>query len=81
MERPAAVLAPALLPMLWQCITANAVALHYCHCCCTSQALEGGGAHRVSVQHKKGKLTARERLSVLLDPGSFVESGMFVEHR
>jgi acetyl-CoA carboxylase carboxyltransferase component len=35
----------------------------------------------VSVQHKKGKLTARERLSVLLDPGSFVESGMFVEHR
>jgi acetyl-CoA carboxylase carboxyltransferase component len=33
------------------------------------------------VQHKKGKLTARERLSVLLDPGSFVESGMFVEHR
>lgn len=45
------------------------------------QALEGGGAARVAVQHKKGKLTARERLSVLLDPGSFVESGMFVEHR
>lgn len=35
----------------------------------------------MSVQHRKGKLTARERLSVLLDPGSFVESGMFVEHR
>jgi acetyl-CoA carboxylase carboxyltransferase component len=33
------------------------------------------------VQHKKGKLTARERLSVLLDPGSFLESGTFVEHR
>jgi propionyl-CoA carboxylase beta chain len=33
------------------------------------------------VQHKKGKLTARERLSVLLDPGSFMESGTFVEHR
>lgn len=48
---------------------------------CYLQALEGGGAARVSVQHKKGKLTARERLSVLLDPGSFVESGMFVEHR
>lgn len=45
------------------------------------QALEGGGAQRVATQHKKGKLTARERLSVLLDPGSFVESGMFVEHR
>lgn len=55
--------------------------LRYCQCCCTAQALEGGGTHRVSVQHKKGKLTARERLSVLLDPGSFVESGMFVEHR
>lgn len=69
---------------------AYAVAMHHCYrCCtallpmpyCTAQALEGGGAHRVSVQHKKGKLTARERLSVLLDPGSFVESGMFVEHR
>lgn len=45
------------------------------------KALEGGGAERVATQHKKGKLTARERLSVLLDPGSFVESGMFVEHR
>ena len=46
-----------------------------------TQALQGGGPERVSVQHKKGKLTARERLAVLLDPGSFVESGMFVEHR
>eukprot|EP00775_Hariotina_reticulata_P012877 gene12877-13003_t len=43
--------------------------------------MQGGGAKRVETQHKKGKLTARERLAVLLDPGSFTESGMFVEHR
>ncbi len=46
-----------------------------------SEALLGGGSKRIEVQHKKGKLTARERLEVLLDPGSFEESGMFVEHR
>lgn len=45
------------------------------------QALQGGGPARVSAQHKKGKLTARERISVLLDPGTFTESAMFVEHR
>uniref|UniRef100_A0A8C7BDN5 Propionyl-CoA carboxylase beta chain, mitochondrial n=1 Tax=Neovison vison TaxID=452646 RepID=A0A8C7BDN5_NEOVI len=44
-------------------------------------ALVGGGQRRVDAQHKRGKLTARERISVLLDPGSFVESDMFVEHR
>ncbi|XP_032834441.1 propionyl-CoA carboxylase beta chain, mitochondrial [Petromyzon marinus] len=41
----------------------------------------GGGLARVEAQHARGKLTARERLLVLLDPGSFVESDMFVEHR
>jgi propionyl-CoA carboxylase beta chain len=41
----------------------------------------GGGAARVEAQHKKGKLTARERLDVLLDPGSFEEYDMFVTHR
>jgi len=41
----------------------------------------GGGAKRVEAQHKKGKLTARERLEILLDPGSFEEWDMFVEHR
>lgn len=46
-----------------------------------SKALQGGGPARVEAQHKKGKLTARERISVLLDPGTFLESGMFVEHR
>ena len=41
----------------------------------------GGGKRRIDKQHKKGKLTARERLEVLLDPGSFEEWGVFVEHR
>jgi propionyl-CoA carboxylase beta chain len=41
----------------------------------------GGGAARIEAQHAKGKLTARERLDVLLDPGSFEEWDMFVEHR
>uniref|UniRef100_A0A4X2KPD9 Propionyl-CoA carboxylase beta chain, mitochondrial n=1 Tax=Vombatus ursinus TaxID=29139 RepID=A0A4X2KPD9_VOMUR len=45
------------------------------------EALLGGGQSRIDAQHKRGKLTARERISVLLDPGSFVESDMFVEHR
>jgi propionyl-CoA carboxylase beta chain len=44
-------------------------------------ARQGGGAKRIDAQHKKGKLTARERLDVLLDEGSFEEWDMFVEHR
>uniref|UniRef100_A0A2I3M5M9 Propionyl-CoA carboxylase beta chain, mitochondrial n=1 Tax=Papio anubis TaxID=9555 RepID=A0A2I3M5M9_PAPAN len=44
-------------------------------------ALLGGGQRRIDAQHKRGKLTARERISLLLDPSSFVESDMFVEHR
>ena len=40
----------------------------------------GGGQKRIDAQHAKGRLTARERLSVLLDPGSFEEYDMFVEH-
>jgi propionyl-CoA carboxylase beta chain len=44
-------------------------------------ARAGGGAKRREAQHAKGKLTARERLDVLLDPGSFEEYDMFVEHR
>jgi len=46
-----------------------------------SQARFGGGAERILQQHQKGKLTARERIEVLLDPDSFQETGMFVEHR
>jgi len=41
----------------------------------------GGGQKRIDAQHGKGKLTARERLDVLLDPGSFEEYDMFVTHR
>ena len=45
------------------------------------EARSGGGPKRVAAQHKKGKLTARERVEVLLDTDSFEETGMFVEHR
>lgn len=45
------------------------------------QAKLGGGHKRIDTQHKKGKLTARERIDLLLDPGSFVEYDMFVEHQ
>lgn len=46
-----------------------------------AQALAGGGERRVNSQHGKGKLTARERIELLLDEGSFEEWDMFVEHR
>src|SRR5881397_3324714 len=46
-----------------------------------AEAEQGGGAERVQAQHEKGKMTARERLDVLLDPGSFVELDRFVTHR
>jgi propionyl-CoA carboxylase beta chain len=45
------------------------------------EASLGGGQKRVDAQHKKGKLTARERIHFLLDEGSFEELGMFVTHR
>jgi len=44
-------------------------------------ARAGGGKRRIETQHAKGKLTARERLDILLDPDSFEEWDMFVEHR
>ena len=44
-------------------------------------ARAGGGARRVAAQHAKGKLTARERVELLLDEGSFEEFDMFVTHR
>ena len=46
-----------------------------------AQARAGGGARRIAAQHAKGKLTARERIDLLLDEGSFEEFDMFVEHR
>ena len=45
------------------------------------QALKGGGDARIEAQHGKGKLTARERLQLLLDPGTFQELGQLVTHR
>jgi propionyl-CoA carboxylase beta chain len=44
-------------------------------------ARAGGGARRIEAQHRRGKLTARERVDLLLDSGSFEEWDMFVEHR
>ncbi|MGH6910264.1 MAG: acyl-CoA carboxylase subunit beta, partial [Phenylobacterium sp.] len=45
------------------------------------EARVGGGERRIASQHAKGKLTARERVDLLLDEGSFEEFDMFVEHR
>jgi propionyl-CoA carboxylase beta chain len=46
-----------------------------------ARALLGGGADRIKKQHEGGKLTARERIDLLLDPGSFIEIGRLVVHR
>src|SRR3954463_9257328 len=46
-----------------------------------AEALLGGGQKRIDAQHKKGKLTARERIHFLLDEGTFEEIGMLVQHR
>ncbi len=46
-----------------------------------ARAREGGGKARVEAQHKRGKLTARERVELLMDKGTFEEFDMFVEHR
>lgn len=45
------------------------------------EAMLGGGADRIAAQHKKGKLTARERIELLLDKDTFEEIGRFVMHR
>ena len=46
-----------------------------------AEALLGGGQDRIEAQHQKGKLTARERIHLLMDEGSFEEIGKFVMHR
>src|SRR5436190_21526777 len=46
-----------------------------------AEALLGGGQKRIDAQHKKSKLTARERVHFLMDEGSFEEIGMLVTHR
>src|SRR5689334_7045023 len=43
--------------------------------------LQGGGADRLAKQKEEGKLTARERIAALADPGSFEEIGLFAQHR
>jgi propionyl-CoA carboxylase beta chain len=45
------------------------------------EALLGGGAKRIDQQHARGKLTARERIDLLVDPGSFREFDMLKTHR
>jgi acetyl-CoA carboxylase carboxyltransferase component len=45
------------------------------------QARLGGGVERIAAQHAKGKMTARERLSLLLDPGTFNELEPFITHQ
>ena len=45
------------------------------------EARLGGGEKRIAAQHARGKLTARERIELLMDRGSFEEFDMFVEHR
>lgn len=48
----------------------------------TKEKIElGGGEKRIEKQHKSGKLTARERINLLFDEGSFIEIDKFVEHR
>ena len=47
----------------------------------SEQAKLGGGQKRIEEQHAKGKLTARERIELLLDPGSFNELDQFVVHQ
>ena len=46
-----------------------------------SEAHAGGGPARIEKIHAKGRLTARERIHLLLDEGSFQETGVFVRHR
>ncbi len=45
------------------------------------QAMQGGGADKLEKQHKQGKQTARERIELMVDEGSFEETGLFAEHR
>lgn len=45
------------------------------------KVIKGGGKARIDAQHRKGKLTARERIELLLDPGTFIELDEFVTHR
>ncbi len=63
--------------MLWRTMTSSQETLQEKR----QRALLGGGEARVRSQHQRGKLTARARIEMLLDPGSFHEVGMFTTHR
>jgi methylmalonyl-CoA carboxyltransferase large subunit len=45
------------------------------------ETMLGGGADKLEKQHKEGKMTARERIDLMVDPNSFEEAGLFAEHR
>jgi methylmalonyl-CoA carboxyltransferase large subunit len=47
----------------------------------SEKTMLGGGADRIEKQHKAGKMSARERVDALVDPGSFAENGLFAQHR
>lgn len=66
-----------LTPSLYFCSMNNMDILQHKQ----AEALLGGGEKRIAAQHKKGKLTARERIQILLDDGSFEEIGQLVTHR
>lgn len=81
-------LSPVRLPSL---LRAQAVQSRWCSVAHTlkvrqevedrrAQALLGGGEKRIAAQHERGKLTARERIRLLVDPGSFIEYDQFMEH-
>ncbi|KAK3850418.1 hypothetical protein Pcinc_042878, partial [Petrolisthes cinctipes] len=67
-------------PLLRQCSIAHTLKVRDDIQKKRSAALLGGGQKRIQGQHKKGKLTARERVELLCDSGSFVEFDMFAEH-
>ncbi|KNC50937.1 uncharacterized protein AMSG_12051 [Thecamonas trahens ATCC 50062] len=73
----ACVSAGAFKPFLREGVSSGATAVEAAR----AESLAGGGEKRVAAQHGKGKLTARERLDVLLDEGSFREMDPFVTHR
>ncbi|XP_017785299.1 PREDICTED: propionyl-CoA carboxylase beta chain, mitochondrial-like [Nicrophorus vespilloides] len=69
-----------LTPKLTYCAVANRLKIEKQIQETKEKALLGGGQNRIDAQHKKGKLTARERIDLFADPGSFIEYDMFMEH-
>ncbi|XP_050722736.1 propionyl-CoA carboxylase beta chain, mitochondrial-like [Eriocheir sinensis] len=67
-------------PLLRHCSIAHTVKVRNTIKKKHNEAMLGGGQKRIEAQHRKGKLTARERVALLCDPGSFVEFDAFAEH-